>query len=229
MLHRPPPTSVAFVREVQVSHKCRAVYHYNNQTYVAHDSGVDRVDEYYQRSESLIKSDKTVWDVTVYDNKLYTLVDGKPQTVKIYRLDGQQITSLDIPSTVIVDELVIVGHKIVIPHVANRKVILYSLEEKEVKYSDWYVRCDFLLSWRSLVYLCAADDECVIVADPASSKVFKMDFTSIVWQTTAIYKPQIVKRYGQNYVCVLAEGYGGTLWILDISTGEWLVVSLVCK
>lgn len=221
LLPKPLPTSttplnatLTLLHKVEVSNRCYSVSHYKGQTYVGHEKGVDKIDGNYQR-ELLIKSDAPVYAIAVKDDKMYTLVNEKPQEIEVHSLQGQMITGWIHPDYCdYLSSLVIVSNNIVIPDRTNSRLTLYSQTGKIIKHIA------FPQFGRYTVSLCAVGTDSVIATNYSSPQVLLVNIISeaIIWTSEHVAKPLSVARSGQDHVCI-ADGEGATIWIIDIGTG----------
>jgi len=155
----------------------------------------------------------------VYNDRVYTLVYGKPWVVNVHDLTGHLITSWTHTddNVVFCNKLAVVDDRIVIPDRTNSRITIYSLTGEVIK----HIPCPLLSA--SYVAMCAAGDHSVVVSHYFSSKVFKVNISTkkVSWTSLHIKKPQGVAYY-KNRVYVINASNITRVWILDVMTGVML-------
>ena len=215
----PLPKALRLIKYVNVSDYVLSACHYQGNTYAGLYSGeVDKIDANYQLTRSFLSLAKAVYGVTVYKDRVYTLVYGNPNyTVNVHDLSGQLITSwshADITNGYH-SKFAIVADQLVITDRQNKRLTIYSLTGQIIK----HLPCpEFGASY---VALCSCGDDSVIVSDYGSARVFRMSITfgAISWASDGVYKPRGAACYGRNWVLV-ASYNSSLIRILDVNTGK---------
>jgi len=202
-----------------VSQMCSSVCTNEGNTYVRLQSnaGIVRLDRRFQTK--LFFMHENVTGVTVYKDKLYALIDPKPEypicKVKVYTLNGNEVGSWT-HGFCSESQVVIVDYQVVIPNRIRKEITVYSLAGKIVQCFS----CS-LLTESSPIFICAADRHCVVVSDYTSSQVFKLDLTTkkVIWTYKGVSNPRGVTCYRSRYILVANLSSKPTIWVLDVKTG----------
>jgi len=215
VLSPPPPKSIELINSVEVSPRCRAVHTYKGITYAGCGEGVDRIDENNKVTESFISlKDSRVRSITVHNDRIYTL--SSDSTVRVYSLKGKSITSwAHKDKSKWINQLVIQNNHIAIPDKLKKHLVFYSLNGKVAKIFS----CPLLTD--TLVRLCAADNNSIIISQYDSSLVYKVDISSgdIIWQCKDVAKPREVTCYRDEFVLVADDTIPTSFCVLSLHAG----------
>lgn len=203
-----------------------SVCHYKGVTYVGlYGGNVDRIDSDYQITQGFLSLGNHVSGIKCYKDRLYTLVCGKPYTVRVHSLSGEPLTSwynnngftynnsmyyISTHAT----KLCIVSDQVIVPDRNNNRLTVYSLSGKIVR----DVPCR-LPSWGNIA-MCSAGDDSVVVSTESTDEVFKINITTgaVSWKSPHVDQPGGVVRYGEENLLV-ACCTSGQIQILNILTG----------
>jgi len=229
----PVPKSLKLCKTIKISDGCSSVCSYGGNTYVGIQycsGGIVRIDREFNVTE-LVTSGESVRAVAVYKDKLYALTDsyvqsssrGNPYSekqyhVKVYTLDGNQVTSWrhrgksESPS-----QLMVIDGQVVIPDRGSKMITVYSLVGEVVK----HIPCPLLNQYDDVICAAAAtaDRHCVVVSN--SSQVFKLDLKTekVIWTCKDVTYPGGVTCYRSGYIFVTNQDITTNIWILDVKTG----------
>jgi len=215
VLSPPPLKTVELINSVSVSPFCYSVYTYKGITYVGCDGGVDRIDENNKVTKSFISlKGKEVWSISVHNDRIYTL--SSDSTVRVHDLKRKTITSWRHKARLAwINQLAIINNQIAISGRLNKTLVFYSLNGEVVN----TLPCPLLTN--TDVHLSAADNNSIIISQPNSSLVYKVDTSSgdIIWQCKDVTKPYGVTCYRDEFVLV-ADGTKPTqLFVLSLHAG----------
>jgi len=211
-----PPKSVELINSVEVSPYCLTVHTYKGITYAGCIEGVDRIDENNKVTKSFISlKGYAVRSISVHNNRIYTL--SSDSTVRVHDLEGRFITSwTHADKSKSIHQLVIINNQIAVLDKLNQILVLYSLNGELVKNSPCPLLTDTLLC------ICAADYNSIIITRHFSSLVYKVDISSgdIIWQCKEVTRPYGVTCYRDEFVVVVdtAEPIA-TFCVLSLHTG----------
>jgi len=226
----PVPKSLKLFKSVDISRSCDSVCSYEGNTYVGFQHSIVKINEDFTLTE-LVAIDESVKAVTVYKDKLYALTYSylksgslemfelpkvQYQLVRVYTLDGNQVTSWHHrDESESHNQLTVIDDQVVIPDRGNKRITVYSLAGEIEK----HIHCS-LLDKTSRISICAADRHCVVVSD-ACLQVFKLDLTTekVIWTCKDVHTPRYVTCYRSGYILVTKESSKPTIGILDVKTG----------
>jgi len=156
--------------------------------------------------------------ISVHNDRIYTLFTDL--TVRVHDLEGKSITSWThtdesrwfVPW---MNQLVMINNQIAIPDRQNKTLVFYSLNGEVVN----TLPCPLLTD--AGVRLSAADNNSIIISQPYSSLVYKVDISSgdIIWQCKEVAKPCGVTCYRDEFVLVADDTIPTTLCVLSLHTG----------
>jgi len=216
-----PPESIELTNTVEVSPYCRSVHTYKGVTYAGCGGGVDRIDENNKVTKLFISiKDEGVMSISIHNDRIYTL--SSDSTVRVHDLEGRSITSwthTDISSYwmfQLMNQFAIIGNHIAIPNRVNETLVVYSLNGEVVN----TLSCPLLIS-DALAHLSAADNNSIIISQPNSSLVSKVDISSgdIIWQCKDLTAPCGVTCYRDEFVLVADVTKFATFCVLSLHTG----------
>jgi len=193
-------------------------YTYRGVTYAGCYGGVDRIDENNKVTKSFFSIKGTVMSISVHNDRIYTL--SSDSTVRVHDLEGRSITSwthTDKLSWLFqwMNQLVMINKQIAIPDRQNKTLVFYSLNGEVVN----TLPCPLLTD--TDVRLSAADNNSIIISQPNSSLVYKVDTSSgdIIWQCKEVAKPRGVTCYRDEFVLVADYPKSTPLCVLSLHTG----------
>jgi len=210
-----PPKSVELINSVEVSPNCHSVYAYKGVTYAGCDEGVDKIDENNKVTKSFISiKGKEVVSISVHNDRIYTLATDS--TVRVHDLEGTSITRWTHTEKLNwTCQFAIINNQIAIPDRLNKTLVFYSLNGEVVN----TLPCPLLTV--AAVCLSAADNNSVIISQPDSSLVYRVDNSSgdILWQCKDVAQPHGVTCYRDEFVLVADDTEPTTLCVLSLHTG----------
>jgi len=212
----PLPKSVELINSVDVSPSCLSVYTYEGVTYAGCGKGVHRIDEINKATKLFISiKGSHVESISVHNDRIYTL--SSDSAVRVHDLDGKTITSwTHADKTKWLNQLAIINNQIAIPDRLNKTLVFYSLNGEVVN----TLSCPLLIS-DALAHLSAADNNSIILSQPNSSLVSKVDTSSgdIIWQCKDLTAPCGVTCYRDEFVLVADVTKPTTFCVLSLHTG----------
>lgn len=214
------PTSLELIREIKVNNMPSAVCQSDGQTFVGKaDGNIDSVDEHGSVS-NLVNLGNDVIGLLVHDNKLYSLVSGRPQQVYVHDMRGQLLyTWTHADDRTSARQMAIVNNELVIADGTKQAFTIYSLTGQFVK----DVPCDELDSV-NLISVCQGGNNSIITTFRFKNQVLNVNLATgnTIWAVDVTDQPIGVVQYGARYVIVTRCGTNDVilLTILDKRTGQ---------
>ena len=174
--NRAPPTSIHLIKQVNVGGKRTAVCQYKGYTYLGCSNGaVDRIDEDGNVTESFIKLTNWVTGIIAHEDRLYTLMYGKPYTVYVHDLSGQQLHSWihEHRGNYTARALAIINNELIIADRTNKRFTIYTLTGEHVR----KIPCDLITE--NYLTICHAADDSILVANvTATPMLYRVNLTT---------------------------------------------------
>ena len=220
--NRAPPTSIQLIKQVTVGGNPTAVCHYKGYTYVGCDNGAaDRIDEGGQVTPSFTKLTDWVTGIIAHEDRLYTLMNGKPYTVYVHDLTGQQLHYWihEDRGNYSARALAIVNNELIIADRTNKRFTIYTLTGGRVR----DVPCE-LISNHHLTICHAADNSILVANVAAKPELHRVNLTTgdVVWSSDRVDYPVGVVMYSKD--CALVTSYSRSnqfkICTLNAHTGE---------
>ena len=220
-----PPTSMELVSTVQFSSfYVHSVTKHQNHLYTGHDNGtIMRAHEPVNTSSlsQLVNVGGWVSSIQVYNNELYVL-SRSTNKVYVYDLAGRLKRSWSHNgNSGYFNKLRVVNEKVVVPDGASQSLTVYTLQGRLMK----QVKVPGMTSdWKALA---VCGDNSVILTDYSANSVLRVNIDSgeVMWTSKHVTNPQGVVCYKDRYVLITNYNSETKICILDIDTGNYLVIS----
>ena len=217
--HKPIPKSLAQLKTVATPSACRSVCFYKGDTYVGLDDySIARVGENGQITISVVRFGNYVDSIAVYNDRIYTLVYGRPFVVHVHDLAGnpvKQWNHTDNGGAGTGNQLAIISDQVVVPDRSSSRITIYSLDGETVR----QIPCSQLAN--RAIAMCDGGDNSIIISDYGACHVFRVSLADgrVMWTAPNITYAQGVALYRKKYVCVVNPQNQPMMWILCIKTG----------
>ena len=219
---RAPPTSIKLIKQVTVGYHPITVCQYKGYTYVGcYDGAVDRIDEGGNVTSAFIKLHRTVTGIVAYEDRLYTLMCGRPYTVYVHDLAGQQLRSWkhEDSSGDVGRFLTVINNKLVIADKTNKRFTIYTLTGEHVR----DVPCDLIT--KNYLTICHVGDNSVLVANSdAKPGLYRVNLTTgdVEWRSDRVSGAIGVVMYSKDVALVTSYSRSNKVKIrtLNVDTGK---------
>ena len=220
--NRAPPTSIQLIKQVTVGGNPTAVCHYKGYTYVGCDNGaVERIDEGGQVTPSFTKLTNWVTGIIAHEDRLYTLMNGKPYTVYVHDLTGQQLHCWihEDRGNYTARALAIINNELIIANRTNKRFTIYTLIGAHVR----DVPCD-LINNNHLTIGQVGDNSILVANYGANPELYRVNLTTgdIEWRSNKVGHPIGVLMHGKDVALVTTENNATRvkIWPLNAESGK---------
>lgn len=214
------PKSTNFLKDVYVGVVCNSVCQDKGLAYVGMDSGDLHI---IYTAGDVIKNFKSmhqaILGIRACQDYLFIYIRGVQHTLHRFDLASQQMTSWVHRDTkgfhVYGCRLCIIKDQLFVADVSNQRLTCYKLDGEIVK----HIPCKLIPKDTSIMAMCRAGNEAVVVTLCQTSKVFMLILTTgdVEWEKD-VSRPQGVTLYGGDLVQVATQDT--KLSIFNVRTGE---------
>lgn len=207
---------------VSVSGPCFAVTYHEKKLFVGVNGGaVDVIEDNECRRFITVAGGGTVHSIQIHNQLIY-LLDGRPWSVRVYRLDGSFVQSWNHEdSCKKINKFVIINNKIYIASRSNKKIICYTLSGDRTN-NDIHIE---EMSDQSMTGMCVSHRRHIIMSqfmEPSLVTCIDPDTGDRRWTVPDLVYPDGITTDVSGRIIVSTGGKNKSvrLEILDADTGE---------